>query len=244
MKRREALLSLGAAVAAAPAVSADTARAEVVRNYPQDMALDRAFQPPSVRVGGPLTVLTDDSERRTIGAIFDRLIPADEFGPSATEAGCIEFLDAQLAGPFGQGAALYREGPRAPDEDKMVQKAQFIATPRERYATGLKALDAWATNKHGAPFADLEAARQDEILAGMENGDIELAPEVNTKAFFELMLQNVREGYFSDPIYGGNKNMAGWKMIGFPGARYDYRLYADRTGQKLDLEPVNLIPKD
>ncbi len=58
------------------------------------------------------------------------------------------------------------------------------------------------------------------------------------------MLQNAREGYLSDPLYGGNKDMAGWKMIGFPGARYDYRPYLTRRGEELNLIPVSLIPND
>ncbi|MEI4485194.1 gluconate 2-dehydrogenase subunit 3 family protein [Frigidibacter sp. MR17.14] len=216
-----------------------------LEKYPTQMALDPAFAPrPAPRVGGQMRVLVNDIDRRTLAAAFDRLMPEDEYGPSATQAGCIEFLDDQLAGPYGAGDVLYREGPKMAGEDALMQAPQFIATPRERYATGLAALEAYAKEHDGASFADLQPNRQDEILRGLEEGAISLSPEVHSKAFFELMLNNVREGYFSDPIYGGNKDMAGWKLIGFPGARYDYRLYADRVGEKLDLEPVSLIPRD
>lgn len=241
MNRRDALKSLGAitaSVTVAPHVGAAT-----LKDVPHETALDAKFVPSPARTGG-LSVLTDDTQRHTLAAAFDRLIPADELGPSATEAGCIEFLDAQLEGPFGQGASMYREQPLQPNADELMQTPQFIATPRERYDSGLNALDAYARRQDGAAFADLAPERQDEILAGMESGDIDLGGGVNTKAFFELMLLNVREGYFSDPIYGGNKDMVGWKMIGFPGARYDYRPYADRTGEDLDLQPVSLIPLD
>lgn len=61
--------------------------------------------------------------------------------------------------------------------------------------------------------------------------------------FFSLMLQNVREGYLADPMYGGNRDMVGWRLIGFPGARYDYRPYIHRKGMPLDLEPVSLLDK-
>ncbi|WP_404481880.1 gluconate 2-dehydrogenase subunit 3 family protein [Novosphingobium sp. BL-52-GroH] len=240
MKRRQILSSLGAAITAVPAAKL---LANEMEGFPHDMALDQAFVPTPAKVGAP-QVLTREIDRRTVSAAFDRLIPADEHGPSATQAGCVDFLDAQLAGTFGQGASLYRSGPKAPGEDALMQKPQFIATPRERYETGLRALEAYAQRTHKASFADLEPEAQDAILAGMDDGSVELAPEVNTRAFFELMLANVREGYFADPMYGGNKDMAGWKMIGFPGARYDYRLYADRTGEDLGLEPVSLIPKD
>ncbi|MFK4873507.1 gluconate 2-dehydrogenase subunit 3 family protein [Novosphingobium sp. ZW T3_23] len=241
MKRREILSSLGLAVGAVPAAKL---LAEEMQGFPHDMALDKAFMPVPAPQGGKPQVLVREIDRRTVAAVFDRLIPGDELGPSASAAGCVDFLDAQLAGAFGSGAMLYRSGPKAPGEDELMQKPQFIATPRERYETGLRALEAYAQRSHQASFADLAAEQQDAILTGMEAGTIELAPEVNTRAFFELMLSNVREGYFGDPMYGGNKDMAGWKMIGFPGARYDYRLYADRTGEDLGLEPVSLIPKD
>lgn len=241
MNRRDALRSLGVIAAG---VAATGARAAELRGYPTDMAVAEELLPRPAMAGGGRRVLTDDTAERTVSAVFDRLIPKDDLGPSATEAGCVDFLDAQLADRFGAGAALYREGPKRADEDTLSQTPQFIATPRERYATGLRALEAYAQASDGASFADLQPNRQDEILQGMENGTLQLDPDINTKAFFELMLQNVREGYFSDPIYGGNRDMAGWKLIGFPGARYDYRPYTDRLGEPLDLEPVSLIPRD
>ncbi|MBH1460538.1 gluconate 2-dehydrogenase subunit 3 family protein [Stenotrophomonas sp. GD03993] len=240
MKRRQALLTIGAVVAAPVAkVVADELSA-----YPHDMALDPAFLPSPVHSGQAWRVLTDPADRTTLAAVFDRLIPSDDLGPSASQAGALEFLDAQLWGPFGKGATQYKTGPKAPGEDALMQKPQFIATPRERYATGIQALNTYAKRANGALFAALPEATQDQILAGMEDGSIQLSREVNTKAFFELLLMNVRESYFADPMYGGNRDMVGWKMIGFPGARYDYRLYADRTGQALNLTPVSLIPKD
>ena len=45
--------------------------------------------------------------------------------------------------------------------------------------------------------------------------------------------EGVPEGFFSDPVYGGNRNMVGWSMIGFPGTRYDYRDLVDRHNETL-----------
>lgn len=241
MNRREALRSLGALTASVTV--APYLGAEEIRGFPQGTALDDEFMPTPSHTGG-LQVLNDDARRRTLAAAFDRLIPGDELGPSATEAGCVEFLDSQLAGPWGEGTTLYRETPLQPHAEALTQEPQFIATPRERYETGLDALNDWVRDNEDADFADLSLERQDEILSGLESGDIDLGQGVHTQAFFEMMLVSVREGYFSDPIYGGNRDMAGWKMIGFPGARYDYRPYTDRTGEKLDLIPVSLIPQD
>ena len=65
--------------------------------------------------------------------------------------------------------------------------------------------------------------------------------DVDEPSFFDLVLSNTREGFLADPAYGGNRDMAGWKMIGFPGPRYDYRDYIGKLNQPLGLEPVGLL---
>ena len=87
-------------------------------------------------------------------------------------------------------------------------------------------------------FAKLAAADQDKFLKGLESGDIRLDGGVDAKAFFGMLLQNTKEGYFSDPIYGGNKDMAAWKMIGFPGAHYNYKEWVSRHGERVPFPPV------
>ena len=63
---------------------------------------------------------------------------------------------------------------------------------------------------------------------------------IDEKYFFGLLLDNVTEGFFADPIYGGNRDMAGWKLVGFPGTRYDYRDVVARPNQPYTLPPVGL----
>ncbi|NNH67760.1 gluconate 2-dehydrogenase subunit 3 family protein [Rhizobium laguerreae] len=242
MKRRELLSFLGALFA----VGVNASRASYGKEvglYPTSNDANRNTLPKMIEQGSSRKVLTEDEEA-TVTAVFDRLIPEDGPGPSASNAGCVDFLDAQLADAYGEGSTLYRQEPEQAHEEQMLQRAQFISTPRARYHRGLKALNAYALITDGVPFAKLPSNRQDQILVGMEQGIIKLDEDFNTKAFFELMLMNVREGYFADPCYGGNKDMAGWKMIGFPGARYDYRAHADRTGEELDLLPISLVSKD
>lgn len=242
MNRREALISLSSLVATL--TIAPGLRAKELHNVPLETKLDKDSIPVPALQGG-YRVLTNETDRKNLTAIFDRLIPADDHGPSASEEGCIEFIDDQLAGDYGSGAALYLEGPLNPEnEEKLMGSPQFLSSPRERYLSGLKALEQWSQQNHHASFFTLNAPQIDEFLTQMEAGKINLGADVNSQAFFELMLQNVREGYLSDPLYGGNKTMAGWKMIGFPGARYDYRQYVDRRGEDLKLIPVSLIPKD
>lgn len=221
-------------LAAAPigALAASASAALLTRETRHETALSPDALPD---VAGE-TFLTGP-ERRCVGAAFDRLIPADELSMAATEAGCVTFLDRQLAGAWGTAASKYRAGPFVPGTPEQGDQSPF--TPRERYRSGLRALDDLAARNRGRPFADLPAEQQDEILKDMEAGNLGEGLE----ALFALMLQNVREGYFADPLYGGNKDMVGWKLVGFPGARYDYRLEIDRPGEDLGLAPVSLMDR-
>lgn len=242
MNRRQALFSLSSLVATitvAPKIGA-----KELHNVPLETKLNPEIVPLVARAGG-FTVLTKELDRKNLAAILDRLIPADEYGPSATDEGGLIFIDSQLAGDYGSGAALYLEGPLRPEnEEKIMGSPQFLTPPRERYVTGLFALEKWSQDQHHASFYTLTPTQIDTFLTDMEAGKIYLGQNVNSQALFELILQNARESYLADPIYGGNKTMAGWKMIGFPGARYDYRQYVDRRGENLQLIPVSLIPED
>jgi len=230
-------------IAAAGAATSVKADAAVLQGVPGPTGLSPFATPSPVGRDGTFKVLLNQTDLKTVTAAFDRLIPADAHGPSASEAGCIEFLDAQLAGEYGAGAALYLRGPLRPDNETQVMgQPQFLESPRRRYEIGLPALESFAKKTHGASFAALTASQIDDILSGLEAGTVDLGSHIDGQAFFELMLQNVREGYLADPIYGGNRNMAGWKMVGFPGARYDYRRYIDRYDEDLKLVPVSLLP--
>ncbi|HEY2835745.1 MAG TPA: gluconate 2-dehydrogenase subunit 3 family protein, partial [Rhizomicrobium sp.] len=95
---------------------------------------------------------------------------------------------------------------------------------------------------HGKSFAQLKGPEQDAILTGLEKGeiDLKLPHGLGSHAFFELMLQNTMEGFFADPLYGGNKGMAGWKLVGFPGARYDYRDHIEKHNVPYPKGPVSI----
>ncbi|MZI92197.1 gluconate 2-dehydrogenase subunit 3 family protein [Vibrio sp. CAIM 722] len=242
MDRRHALKFLGRA-ASALAIAPHVVNAKEMHGVPLETAMNADHLPQPAQAGWQ--VLTDPKDRAALSAIFDRIIPADKYGPSATEAGCIEFLDDQLAGDYGSGKALYLEGPMdRKNEEMLMGKPQFLATPKERYMTGIKALEQYSQSHFGSSLDALSPDNMDQFLLNLEAGKIDLGKDVDGKALFELMIQNAREGYLSDPLYGGNRNMAGWKMIGFPGARYDYRPYLSRPGENLELIPVSLIPND
>ena len=101
-------------------------------------------------------------------------------------------------------------------------------------------MNRWTRDAKGKAFAELAASEQDEVLKALESGQAQLKGGVSAKSFFELLLQNTIEGFFADPIYGGNRDMAGWRLIGFPSARYDYRDFVSRHGEPYPLPPVAL----
>lgn len=187
--------------------------------------------------GGPLVFLSAD-QAALVGAIFDRLIPADAVSIGAVEAGCVTFLDHQLAGPYGKGSSRYSLGPF--QHGTPEQGDQTPMGPGAYYRRGLPELDACVRQTHGKPFTELTAAQQDAFLESMEAGKARFR-SIPSQTLFALLLQNVKEGYLADPIYGGNKDMAGWKMLGFPGARYDYRDWVERHNEKYPLPPVSIM---
>ena len=58
----------------------------------------------------PLLTLTL-TEAAFFSAAYDTIIPADALSPSGTDCGCVTYIDRQLAGAWGGGARMYRNGP-------------------------------------------------------------------------------------------------------------------------------------
>jgi gluconate 2-dehydrogenase gamma chain len=196
-----------------------------------------AANPPQVVRPGQWRYFTPQ-EAEAVGAIVARLIPADELSVSGRDAGCAVFIDAQLAGSYGSAERLYMRPPFA--SGTPTQGFQSPLTPAAQYRAGLAALDAYClAGFAGKRFADLSEAQQDKLLADLESGAAKL-DGADGRGFFELLLQNTMEGFFADPVHGGNREMAGWKMIGFPGAHYDYRDYIGRHNEALGLAQVGI----
>src|SRR5207248_6300701 len=77
------------------------------------------------------------------------------------------------------------------------------------------ATNAWTRKVHGKEFDRLSAKDREDALKALEQGKAELG-EFEGKPFFEALLQITMEGFFSDPVYGGTRNKAAWKMVGCP----------------------------
>ncbi|MCW1933763.1 gluconate 2-dehydrogenase subunit 3 family protein [Pararhodobacter zhoushanensis] len=211
----------GTAAGAALSVFAMHARAQAAREVPLDQ-----YQPDYFTA----------AEYAFIMAATDRIIPEDGEGPGALETRVPVFIDRQLAGDFGTAADLYMEGPFNAAADPFLGP-QSPLTPAQIYRGGIAAFDAWCAQTHNASFADLDAETQDAAITALSDGGVPLDPEL--REFWDLLLQNTREGYFSDPQYGGNAGMASWVYIGFPGARGSFFEWVGRD-EAYPLGPVNI----
>jgi gluconate 2-dehydrogenase gamma chain len=176
------------------------------------------------------------SERAFLKAAVDRLIPRDEHGSGAVEAGVVEFIDQQMAGDWGRGKMLYRHGPFR--KGTPMQGYQLEYTPAELFRRSIAAIGEHFSGQ-GTSFDQLTAEQKDAYLASLEKGESDLNG-VPSNVFFEFLWKHTVEGFFADPIYGGNKNKVGWKYVGFPGAYADYYNLVDRHGLEFHREPVGI----
>ncbi|RVA51941.1 gluconate 2-dehydrogenase subunit 3 family protein, partial [Mesorhizobium sp. M7A.F.Ca.US.001.01.1.1] len=145
----------------------------------------------------------------------DTLIPSDSTGPGAKELGVAIYIDRQMAGGYGKGDRLYLEGPFG--EGTPEQGYQLPMTPSELIRAGIADVSAYVQKNHKSTFDGLSAKDRAAVMTELDGKKVEL-PTVPTATFFGLLLQLTVEGYLADPMYGGNKDRAAWKMIGFPGA--------------------------
>ena len=122
-----------------------------------------------------------------------------------------------------------------------TQGYQRPDSPAVRYRTGLRALaDYIKSHFDGKSFGDLEPGDQDNVLKGIELESIALEGS-GAQSSLHCCSPIHRKDIFSDPIYGGNRDMAGWRLIGFPGARYDYRDWVERHNEPYPLPPVSIM---
>jgi gluconate 2-dehydrogenase gamma chain len=168
-----------------------------------------------------------------------RLIPADDTGPGALEAGVPEFIDRQMDTEYGHGGLWYLEGPYNTNVPPTLGY-QYGYNPRELYRIGIQDVEDYCSKSYNKDFAALNETQQDELLAQLEHGKVGLA-HIGAAIFFSQLLANTKEGYFADPMYGGNKGMAAWKMIGFPGARADFADWVKRPNKPYPLGPVSIL---
>jgi gluconate 2-dehydrogenase gamma chain len=216
LPRRDFLKGAGAAGTAIAATLAGglPAPAEAQSATPPGQA-EPVAQPQAAE---PLLTLTA-TEAAFIAASVDTFIPADELTPAGSDCGVATFIDRQLAGAWGSGARLYRDGPFV--KGKPEHGYQLALNPREFFRAGIAAANEWTRKTYGKEFDRLAASDREAVLKLMDEGKVEF-PGFSSKEFFEALLNITMEGFFADPIYGGNRDKVAWKMIGYPGLPATY----------------------
>jgi len=142
--------------------------------------------------GGHGAFLNDD-DSLIVEAIAERMMPGAPGKPGARDAGVLNYIDLALAGAYADQQDFYRRG--------------------------LAALDSYCRTTHNASFVKLDAAKQDAVISALEQGNAAGFTWPSAVAFFNTVRTHVMEGMFADPVYGGNKDFAGWQLVGFPGAQ-------------------------
>lgn len=175
----------------------------------------------ATEIRAPLRFFTTN-EAQVVSAACERIFPSDESGPGAKEAAVVIYIDRQLAGPYGRDELRYTKGPFIEADDGWGGY-QAREGPQEIYRAGIKRL--------GGDFADLTPAQQDDQLRRVEK-----------TLFFQMLRQHTVEGMFCDPLHGGNANMVGWQMIGYPGPVMSFRraIGVYNSGKAYRQAPENL----
>jgi gluconate 2-dehydrogenase gamma chain len=235
--RRKFLAGAGAAGTAAAAVTFPLRSEAAVAQAATVAASGPAAAAAAAPVPEPLLAL-NATEAAFIQAAVDTLIPADDLTGSGSDCGVATFIDRQLAGAWGNGARLYRSGPFL--KGKPEHGYQLALTPLEFFRAGIAAANAWSRTAHGKDFDRLSAADRDVAMREIESGKAEFA-HLSAKDFFEALLLVTMEGFFSDPMYGGNRDMAAWKMIGYPGLPATYAEKIEQyRGKRYDGAPQSI----
>jgi gluconate 2-dehydrogenase gamma chain len=154
-------------------------------------------------------------EAAFVEALVDHMVPADELTPKGTDIGINIYIDRALAGAWGKGDRLYMQGPWK--RGVPSQGYQLPLTPAQLYRAGIEATNAYCRKTYGKTFDRLEEAQREEVLLGLSSGKVSFEGGLPARVFWTTVYQTVMEGMFSDPIYGGNRDKVGWKLINFPG---------------------------
>jgi gluconate 2-dehydrogenase gamma chain len=153
--------------------------------------------PAHSHAGGPgLGAFFNSEDAATVAAFTERLVPGAPGKPGARDADVLNYIDLALAGAYADLQYFYRRG--------------------------LASLDAYCHKAYKEPFRRLSAAQQDEVIAALEQGKASEFSWPSAAAFFNTVRTHTMEGMFADSIYGGNKDFAGWRLVGFPGGQLEF----------------------
>ena len=220
----------GAVVGSAAAATGAVATATTAEAQPQ---------PQVAPAPQPGYAFLNIEEAAFVEALVDHMIPADALSPKGTDIGINIFIDRALAGGWGKGERLYMQGPWKRGTPN--QGYQLPLVPAQLYRAGIEATNAYCRKTYSKPFDRLDEKQREEVLVGLSGGKITFEGGPPARTFWTTVYQTVMEGMFSDPIYGGNRDKAGWKLIGFPGVVAVHRENVEKyRGKKYTAEILGI----
>ncbi|WP_414672257.1 gluconate 2-dehydrogenase subunit 3 family protein [Lentibacillus sp.] len=175
------------------------------------------------------------AEFQTIEAAAERIFPEDDNGPGAIDLGVGYYIDHQLAGSYGFNARDYMEPPFFHGEKE--QGYQGRLKRREIFRIGLREMQNYSHQEYEKSFSNLTGEQQDSVLQAFQEENVNLTT-ISASGFFDLLRSMTMEGAYSDPLYGGNIDMAGWEMKDYPGNQMNYTDIIEKDFQ--DIEPKSL----
>ena len=187
--RRAFLIGTAAGAGAVAGIASNA----LAQTHAQHTAADAPATTAQAHAHGGHGAFLNDEDAATVTAFAERLMPGEPGKPGARDAGVLNYIDLALSGAYSDQQDFYRRG--------------------------LAALEAYCRKTHDASFVKLSAAKQDEVIAALEAGKATGFTWPNAQAFFNTVRTHTMEGMFADPVYGGNKDFAGWVLVGFPGAQ-------------------------
>lgn len=215
------------------------------------------YQPPTT----DFKALTE-AEAIAVEMITARLLPGDPEDPGAREAGVVYYIDYLLSQNEGFVEPTYRSGPWAkgyegdtepdPEPDVIWVPAEELSrygyqaplSPLAIYQLGLRSLEEYAEETWNRPIADLSDDELDEMIWAMLGNEIDQFVDFSPISFFHTLRLHTAEGFFSDPGYGGNRDLAGWRLVGFPGAQRSYSpLEMQTEGSDREPQPMHGLPE-
>ena len=225
---RRAFLKSAVAGSAAAATAVTTTVVTTAALPASAQAQGNAAAPPASASG---YAFLNPEEAAFVEAMVDHMIPADDLTPSGVDLGINIYIDRSLAGAWGKGDRLYMQGPWK--QGTPSQGYQLPLTPAELYRNGIAAANEHCVKTYGKPFDKVTAAQREDFLRALRDGKVAFENGPPARVFLNTAYQTVMEGMFADPIYGGNRDKAGWKLIGFPGViavhSQDVEKYRDKA---------------
>jgi gluconate 2-dehydrogenase gamma chain len=200
-----------AAVSAGAAAGAGLVPDAIAQNHDQMEGAPAApgAQHPS---GSEHGAFFNHADAATMAAFTERLMPSAPDKPGARDADVLNYIDLALAGAYVELQDFYRRG--------------------------LAQLEAYCRSTYKEPFVRLNSEQQDEVITALEEGKASGFVYPTAREFFGTLRTHTMEGMFADPIYGGNRDFAGWRLVGFPGAQAVFTPTDLQSKQAFAREPI------